>query len=108
MFFRRKTPHVVTFDERIAGLKEYKFETRSESAGRVRVTRGGCGAIVEQAGDTVKIGKAGVLIGDEIAMLVSRGFQMFLRTPSGREIPASPRTLPSFTISTKTCVRAWG
>jgi hypothetical protein len=88
MFFRRKTPHVITFDERIAGLKEYNFETRSESAGRARVTRGGCGAIVEQAGADVKIGKAGVLVGDEIAMLVSRGFQMFLRTPSGREIPA--------------------
>ena len=52
------------------------------------MTRGGCGAIVEQTGATVKIGKAGVLIGDEIGMLVSRGYQMFLRTPSGREIPA--------------------
>jgi hypothetical protein len=88
MFFRRVTPHVPTFDERIAGLKQYKFETRSESPTRVRVIRGGCGAIVEQAGTTVRIGKAGVLIGDEIGMLVSRGYQMFLRTPSGREIPA--------------------
>ncbi len=88
MFFRRKTPHELTFDERIAGLKEYKFETRKESPTKVRVTRGGCGAIVEQDGKTVQIGKAGVLIGDEIGMLVSRGYQMFLRTPSGREIPA--------------------
>jgi hypothetical protein len=88
MFFRRKTPHVPTFEERIAGLKDFKFETRNESAGKVCVTRGGCGAIVEKAGDGVKIGKAGVLIGEEIGMLVSRGYQMFLRTPSGREIPA--------------------
>ena len=88
MFFRRKTPHAPTFEERIAGLKEYKFETRNESPIRVRVARGECGAIIEQAGDGVKIGKAGVLVGDEIAMLVSRGYQMFLRTPSGREIPA--------------------
>jgi hypothetical protein len=45
--------------------------------------------MVESLGDgQVKIGKAGLLIGNEIGMLVSRGFQMFLRTPSGREEPA--------------------
>ena len=89
MFFRRTTPHTPTFDERIANLKQFKFEAKRETSGRVRVTRGGCAAIVEDAGDgAVKIGKAGVLIGDEIGMLVSRGYQMFLRTPSGKEIPA--------------------
>jgi hypothetical protein len=89
MFFRRPTPHTPTFDERVANLSQLKFEAKRESSGRVRVTRGGCGAIVEDAGNgAVRIGKAGVLIGDEIGMLVSRGYQMFLRTPSGREIPA--------------------
>src|SRR5690348_11355750 len=89
MFFRRTTPHTPTFDERISNLSQFKFETRRESSGRVRVTRGGCGAILEDGGNgAVKIGKAGVLIGDEIGMVVSRGYQMFLRTPSGREIPA--------------------
>jgi len=89
MFFRRTTPRVPTFDDRIANLKQFKFEAARESAGRVRVTRQGCGAILEDAGNgAVKIGKAGVLIGGEIGMLVSRGYQMFLRTPSGREIPA--------------------
>lgn len=89
MFFRRTTPHVPTFEERIAGLKDLKFAIRAESAGRVRVTRDGCAAIVEDAGKgVVKIGKAGVLIAEEIAMLVSRGYQMFLRTPTGREFPA--------------------
>jgi hypothetical protein len=88
MFFRRVKPHVPTFEERVAGLKEYKFDAHTVSPGKVRVTRDGCGAVIESAGDGVKIGKAGLLIGDEIAMLVSRGYQMFLRTPSGREIPA--------------------
>jgi hypothetical protein len=36
----------------------------------------------------VKIGKAGVLVGDEIGELVNRGYQMFVRTPSGEELPA--------------------
>lgn len=88
MFFRREKPHQPTFDERIAGLKQFNFETSRESPTRVRVTRAGCGAIVESVDGAVKIGKAGVIVGNEIAMLVSRGYQMFLRTPSGREIPA--------------------
>ena len=89
MFFRRATPHQFTFEERIANLKEFKFEVTREASGHVRVTRGICGAILEDLGNgEVKIGKAGVLIGDEIGMLVNRGYQMFLRTPSGREVPA--------------------
>src|SRR5262249_32853694 len=89
MFFRRPTPHTPTFSERLANLKEYKFQVQSESSGRARVTRGGCAAIVEDKSDgAVEIGKAGVQIGNEIGVLVSRGYQMFLRTPSGREIPA--------------------
>jgi hypothetical protein len=94
MFFRRPTPHQTSFDERIANLKEFKFETVRESGGRARVTRGGCGAVIEDAGNGgVRIGKAGVLIGNEIGMVVSRGYQMFLRTPSGREIPARAEDL---------------
>jgi hypothetical protein len=89
MFFRREKPQQFTFEQRIANLKQFKFETKLESSNRARVTRDGCGAMVESLGDgQVKIGKAGLLIGNEIGMLVSRGFQMFLRTPSGREEPA--------------------
>jgi hypothetical protein len=89
MFFRRSTPHTPTFDERLSNLKDLKFEIKRENSGRALVTRGGCGAIVEDGGNgQMKIGKAGVLIGNEIGMVVSRGYQMFLRTPSGREIPA--------------------
>ena len=89
MFFRREKPHQFTFQERIDNLKQFKFDAKMESSGRARVTRGGCGAILQDLGDgKVEIGKAGVLIGDEVGMLVSRGYQMFLRTPSGREEPA--------------------
>jgi hypothetical protein len=89
MFFRRATPHEMTFEERIANLKKLKFETAEERPGRALVKRNGCGAVIEDmGGGKVKIGKAGVLIDGEIGMLVSRGYQMFLRTPSGREIPA--------------------
>jgi len=89
MFFRRAKTQQWTFEDRLANLKQYGLEVRRESAGSARVTRGGCAAVVENldAGN-VKVGKAGVLVGEEIAMLVHGGYQMFLRTPTGRELPA--------------------
>jgi hypothetical protein len=89
MFFRNQKPKVENFEERIAGLKELGFVPTMESAGRCRVTRGCCGAIIEDlGGGKMGIGKAGVLVGGEIALLIHGGYQMFLRTPSGKEVPA--------------------
>ena len=89
MFFRHEKPHQSTFDERIDGLSKLGFSAARESAARAKVTRNGCGAIVEDLGNgNVKLGKAGVLVGGEIALLINGGFQMFLRTPSGKEVPA--------------------
>jgi hypothetical protein len=88
MFFRNQKPHEWTFDERLANLTQFKFEVGRQGGGAL-VTRDGCGATVEdRSAGQVKVGKAGVLLGGEIASLVSRGYQMFLRTPSGKEIPA--------------------
>ncbi|MEO8052365.1 MAG: hypothetical protein ABI833_18295 [Acidobacteriota bacterium] len=89
MFFRNQKPKVENFEERIAGLKELRFTATMESATRCRVTRDGCGAIIEDlGGGKMGIGKAGVLVGGEIALLIHGGYQMFLRTPSGKEVPA--------------------
>jgi hypothetical protein len=88
MFFRNQKPHQWTFDERLGNLKQFRFEVQRQGAGAL-VKRDGCGAMIEDLSDgQVKVGKAGVLVGAEIANLVSRGYQMFLRTPSGKEIPA--------------------
>jgi len=93
MFFRHAKPHEVTFQERLDNLKTLGFSVKTETADRARVIRGVCGAIVEHAPGTpgqgdVRIGKAGVLMGQEIGMLVNHGYQMFLSTPSGVEKPA--------------------
>jgi len=93
MFFRREKPHVPTFEERIATLKQAGFESRPASGQGVMVTRGGYAAIVVPKGDGVSIGKAGLLVGAEIATLVNGGYQMFFRTPSGRELPAQASQL---------------
>jgi hypothetical protein len=88
MFFRNQKPHQWTFEERLANLKQFRMEVQRQGAGAL-VTRDGCGAMVEDLSEgQVKVGKAGLLVGGEIANLVSRGYQMFLRTPSGKEIPA--------------------
>jgi hypothetical protein len=89
MFFRRDKIHQSTFEERIANLKQFGFQSIRQSPDTARVTRGSTGAIVDNLGDgKVKIGKAGVMVGDEIGELVNRGYQMFVRTPSGEELPA--------------------
>jgi hypothetical protein len=88
MFFRNAKPHEPTFDERISGLSQFGFVTSRESGG-CKVTRKSCGAVVEQsAGGKLSIGKPGLIVGKEIAELVNGGFQMFFRTPSGKEVPA--------------------
>ncbi len=89
MFFRRDKIQDSTFESRIANLKQYGFQSVVRSTGVARVTRDGYGAIVEAIGDgKVKIGKAGVLVGEEIGELVNLGYQMIIRTPSGVELPA--------------------
>ena len=89
MFFRNRTPIVPKFDERISGLKEFHFTTAPESGGGTRIARDGCGAVIKDLGEgKVEISKVGVLVGNEIALLIHGGYQMFLRTSSGKEIPA--------------------
>ena len=89
MFFRNPKPKVWTFEERLASLREAGFKVSQETEKEAKVTRGGFGAMVEDKGDgQVALDKAGVLVGGEIAVLLSAGYQMFLRTPAGKEIPA--------------------
>jgi hypothetical protein len=88
MFFRREKAQTFTFDDRINGLRSHGFESTRESGG-VRVSRKGVAAMLKDEGDgRVAIGKSGLLIGNEIAVLVHGGYQMFFRTPAGKEIPA--------------------
>jgi hypothetical protein len=88
MFFRNAKPKQWTFDDRVADLTRVGFSV-SRGGGPALVTRGGFGASIEDRGNgDVALGKSGVMVGKEIAVLTSEGFQMFLRTPSGVELPA--------------------
>src|SRR4051812_13549419 len=88
MFFRREKTRVLSFDEHIQLLKQAGFSTQPVSGG-VKVAKGHCGAILKDAaGPHPEIGKAGILIGDEIGWLVDGGYQKFFQTPTGRKEPA--------------------
>ena len=88
MFFRREKPRLLTFEERLNGLKEFGF-TVTRDGGKPRVSKLGCAAIIEDSGtDVPKVGKAGVVVGDEIGYLVHGGYQAFFETGTRRKVPA--------------------
>ena len=90
MFFRREHPKVPTFAEHLDLLKKAGFGMENLPDGRVRISKNGIGAVVGDEGKSQPgIQKAGVLVGNEVATLLSSGYQMFLETPSGKRVPAT-------------------
>src|SRR6516164_5986306 len=88
MFFRRERPKTPTFQERIDQLKTLSFTVTPSSGGGVRVSRGACGINLSERNGLVHIAeRAGILIGQEIGLLVDGGFQKFFRTASGKTKP---------------------
>jgi hypothetical protein len=90
MFFRREKPRRLTFDDYLSQLREFGFAVTAEGPGKARVSRHGCTAIIEEisGSERPKVHRAGVVVGDEIALLVDAGFQKFFVTPSGKKLPA--------------------
>jgi hypothetical protein len=88
MFFRNHKKAKVGFSDHLTKLREAGF-TVSGDGSKSRVSKLGCAAVVEDRGDDAPVvGKAGVVVGDEIGLLVDGGFQKFFQTPKGRRIPA--------------------
>ncbi|MGH9694102.1 MAG: hypothetical protein ACRD5Z_08180, partial [Bryobacteraceae bacterium] len=85
MFFRRPRPHIPSFSERVERLKQAGFRAETLPDGRVRIGKHGIAAVIDNKG----MEKAGGLVGGEIGVLLNRGYQMFLETPSGKRFPAT-------------------
>ena len=80
---------VPTFDETLATLRGYKFDVQSDGsvakpAGAVRVLKYGCAAVLAAGTTTpaVVVVKPGVVIGDEIGLVLDKGYQKFIKTAS--------------------------
>ncbi len=94
MFFRRARVKVPTFTERIELLRQAGFATSNLPDGRVKIAKHGVAAVIGDAGkNQSEIEKAGIVVGNEIAILLSGGYQMFLETPSGKRLPATATEL---------------
>ncbi|HZS55641.1 MAG TPA: hypothetical protein VFA65_14665 [Bryobacteraceae bacterium] len=94
MFFRRTRPKIPTFSERVDLLRGAGFGIENLPDGRVKVSKHGVAAIIGDEGkNQPAIEKAGVLIGTDIATLLSAGYQMFLETPKGKCFPATAEKL---------------
>jgi hypothetical protein len=88
MFFRREKPRQLTFEDRLSRLKEFGF-TVTRDGSKARVSKLGCAAILSDSGtDLPQVGKAGVVVGDEIGYLVHGGYQAFFETGTRRKVPA--------------------
>lgn len=98
MFFRREKTRVLSFDEHIQLLKQAGFSAQPDSGG-TRISKGHCGAILKDSGGAhPEIGKAGIVIGDEIGNLVDGGYQKFFQTPTGRKEPAQASHLTALHV----------
>jgi hypothetical protein len=111
-----KTKAIPTFDEVLATLGNEKFdvspatEGSNRAAGAYRVSKDGCAAEIapssEKDAPARMLTKGGWVLGVEIARLVDRGYQKFLKT-SKLEIPATAdhlRALHSFDEQLKEAV----
>jgi hypothetical protein len=89
MFFRRLTPKVITFEDRLEGLRKSGFVLQPLDRGRVQARKGNCAAILDRSAEgEPRVVSLGVLVGGEISSLIDGGYQKFLETPSGMRLPA--------------------
>ncbi len=89
MFFRRERPKTVTFSDRIEKLRQAGFTVASLPGGAYRVVRGACAVDIKENNACVDIGgRAGILMGAEIGVLVDGGYQKWFQTPTGKKKPA--------------------
>jgi hypothetical protein len=88
MFFRRRRPPQITFDDRLEALRKAGF-TAQPADGRTRVSRNGFAAVLENASAGPRVAeRAGILMAGGAAKLVDSGYQKFFLAPDGGRKPA--------------------
>ena len=93
MFFRREKAKVLTFEDHVRNVEEAGFGVKREGEG-ARATRGFCVALFAMGSDgQPKITRLGIQMGDEIGVLVYVGYQMTLKTDSGKKTAAQSTQL---------------
>ena len=94
MFFRRTPPKKLSFQDRLDSLRASGFTVTPLAGGTLRVGREQCAVDIREADGAIAWqGRAGVLMGSEIASLIDGGYQKFFRTPGGVKKPATAEEL---------------
>jgi hypothetical protein len=89
MFFRREPVKNPSFNDRMENLRKAGFTVTPAPSGATRVIRGYCAVDLKENGPAVDVSdRAGILMGNEIGVLVDGGYQKFFQTPSGKRKPA--------------------
>ncbi|QNI31775.1 hypothetical protein H7849_22460 [Alloacidobacterium dinghuense] len=75
----------LTLDEMVSSLRSSQFDVQQVAgvAGQYRVQKHGCAAVIARASDgngVAFVTRPGFVLGGEIAHLLDRGFQKFLKT----------------------------
>ena len=80
MFFRRKKESAPSWDEQLEAARRQGFTVEAEAEGRLRISKLGCAAVVEPAGEgTARFVEApGLVVAGQIVKLIDRGFQKFV------------------------------
>ena len=89
MFFRRKTPKQITFEDRMEELRKAGFTVKPIND-RVMVIRDCYAVVLEDVPEGLPrvVERAGILMESGIAKLIDGGFQKFFLAPDGSRKPA--------------------
>jgi hypothetical protein len=89
MFFRREKPSTPSPSQRLDALRQAGFTVTPGQDGVTRVQRAEFAVDLKEADGVLRPdGRAGILIGGDIASLVDGGYQKFFRTAGGKQKPA--------------------
>jgi hypothetical protein len=85
----RKRQSPPTFEQFLDKLRQMKFDVSDSGGGRYFVTAEGCAAGVERGpeGNVAFFARPGRIVRGELARLIDRGYQKFLKTADA-EVPA--------------------
>ena len=73
------------------------------------MSRANCAVDLKEDADSVRaMNRAGILLGDDIAVLVDGGFQKFFRAPSGKAKPATADELKALHDFEEDLRERWG
>jgi hypothetical protein len=85
-----------SFDQIVSELRSHQFDVKEAAgvANQLRVEKNGVAAVIarDDKGQPVLTGQPGVVLCGEVARLLDRGFQKFLKT-SSMEVPATANRL---------------